>query len=329
MLKKVNSQINYGFWAKLNKPFFAMAPMADVADEAFRKIIIECGKPDVFFSEFVSVSGLCSPGRKRLLLDLKFSEKEHPIVAQFFGTDPEKFHECAGLASKLGFDGIDINMGCPDRSIIKQGAGSSLIRRPDLAKEIIAAAKEGSCGLPVSVKTRIGYSKNTIEEWITTLLEALPCLITIHGRTKTQMYSGTADWSAIRQAVLIAEGTGVMIIGNGDVKNLDQARELYKETGVDGIMLGRSVMGNPWLFNKSLRKNDLDIKEVLKVLIRHSEVFEETYDGVKKFHTMRKHLKSYVAGFDGAKTLRMNLMKAESSEDVKRTVEEFLSGKMG
>ncbi|MBX4209241.1 tRNA-dihydrouridine synthase family protein, partial [Candidatus Parcubacteria bacterium] len=162
--------MNYGFWKKLKKPFFVLAPMADVSDAAFRRVIAKYGKPDVLWTEFVSADGLCSPGRKVLLRDLDFTRKEKPIVAQLFSSNPDKMRQAAALCQKLGFDGIDINMGCPDRSIEKQGAGAAMIKDPKRAREIIRAAKEGAPKLPVSVKTRIGYYRNDIATWIPEIL---------------------------------------------------------------------------------------------------------------------------------------------------------------
>ncbi len=173
-----------GFWSKLKKPFFVLAPMADVSDAAFRRIITKYGKPDVLWTEFVSADGLCSPGRKVLIRDLEFSRAEKPIVAQLFSSNPDKMREAAALCQKLGFDGIDINMGCPDRGIEKQGCGAAMIKDPKVAREIIRAAKEGAPKLPISVKTRIGYNKNEIATWVPELLKENIAALTIHCRTR-------------------------------------------------------------------------------------------------------------------------------------------------
>src|SRR3989339_2233103 len=185
---------NLGFWIKSlkrsrrqKKPIMCLAPMADVTDAAFRRMFVKYGRPDVFWTEFVSADGLCSAGKNNLLIDLKYSERERPIVAQIFGATPQNFYQAAKLLKKLGFDGIDINMGCPDKSVEKQGAGAALIKNPKLAQEIILATKEGSGGLPVSVKTRIGYNINIIEEWTEALLRAKPAAITFHLRTRKEM----------------------------------------------------------------------------------------------------------------------------------------------
>jgi len=236
------------FWQKLKQPFFALAPMADVTDVVFREIIAKYGKPDVFFTEFVSCDGLMSEGRESLLVDLKYTENQRPIVAQVFGSKPENFFKTAQLIKKLGFDGIDINMGCPDRSIEKQGAGASLIKNPKLAQEIIEATKKGAGNMPVSVKTRIGYNKDEVETWIPALLEMKPTAITVHGRTRKELSKVSANWNSISRAVELAKDTGTIIIGNGDVLDLKDGKEKAKSSGVQGIMIGRSVFGNPWLF---------------------------------------------------------------------------------
>ncbi|MDP3958264.1 MAG: tRNA-dihydrouridine synthase family protein, partial [bacterium] len=263
-----------GFWGKLKKPFFALAPMADVTDTAFRALIAEKsehgelhGGPDVFWTEFVSVDGLLSPGEDALLKDLEFTDREHPIVAQIFGAKPENFREAAKLIATLGFDGIDINMGCPDRSVEKQGAGANLIKNPKLAQEIIRAAMEGAGSLPVSVKTRIGYHQENLEEWLGILLETRPAAITVHARTRKEMSKVAARWEEVARAAALAKGTGTLIIGNGDVKDLADAEAKAKETGADGVMLGRAIFGNPWLFNRKIKYEEISIAEKLKTMV--------------------------------------------------------------
>src|SRR3990167_3412588 len=204
-----------GFWKKLamsrrdlDRPILALAPMADVTNAAFRRIIAKYGKPDVMFTEFVSCDGLCSAGQKNLLPILKFTKKERPIVAQIFGAKPENFYESAKLIKKLGFDGLDINMGCPDKKVLKQGAGAALINNPKLAQEIIRQTKKGSGKMPVSVKTRIGYDKydkKEFKKWLTALLECELDAITIHARTKKEMSLFTAKWEVVAEAVKIRD----------------------------------------------------------------------------------------------------------------------------
>ncbi len=319
------------FWEKLKKPFFVMAPMADVTDAVFRQIITKYsehgtphGGPDVFFTEFVSSDGLMSAGREALMRDLDFSDNELPIVAQLFTSNPETMRGSAKLAKELGFDGIDINMGCPDRNVEKQGAGASMMKNPKLAQEVIRAAQEGAEGLPVSVKTRVGYSKDELDTWLPALLETKPAAVTIHARTRSEMSNVPAVWSRVAHAVEIAKGSDTLIIGNGDVESIAQGRKLALETGADGIMLGRAIFGNPWLFNKKVVREDIPLAERLRVMVEHTKLFEETFKGAKNFAIMKKHYKAYVTGFDGAKELRMELMEGKTAQDIERTIEQYL-----
>ncbi len=322
-----------GFWKELKKPIMALAPMADVTDSVFRKIIAKYGKPDVMWTEFVSCDGLCSKGRDNLLMDLKFDKSERPIVAQFFGSTPKHFYECACLARELGFNGIDINMGCPQKNVVMQGAGIGLIRTPDLAQEVVSETKRGAGGLPVSIKTRIGDTKNTVSEWLPRLLETEPAAITIHARTRKEMSKVPARWDVIAEAVSIAKThdlsrSKTLIIGNGDVETLEEAEERVRETGVDGVMIGRGIFGNPWLFNREVK--EISVMERLRVMIEHTELFEKTfYDKkgerwLKNFDIMKKHYKAYIHGFDGAKELRMVCMKAKNTKEVKDIITTML-----
>jgi len=305
-----------------------MAPMADVTDAVFRQIIAKYsehgtphGGPDVFFTEFVSSDGLMSAGRPALMRDLDFSGKELPIVAQLFTSSPENMRGSAKLAKELGFDGIDINMGCPDRNVEKQGAGANMMKNPELAQEVIRAAQEGAEGLPVSVKTRVGYSKDELDTWLPKLLETNLAAITIHARTRAEMSNVPAVWSRVAHAVDIAKGSDTLIIGNGDVENIVQARQLAEKTGADGIMLGRAIFGNPWLFNENIVRDNIPLADRLRVLVEHTKLFEKTFKGDKNFAIMKKHYKAYVTGFDGAKELRVELMEAKNSTDVETIVE--------
>src|SRR3989338_7285259 len=318
--------INLGFWGKLNKPIFALAPMADVTDCAFRQIIAKYGKPDVFFTEFVSVDGLCSPGKEKLLIDLKYGENERPIVAQIFGSKPENFEKVASMLVELGFDGIDINMGCPVKKVLNQNSCSALIRTPELAKEIILATKRGANyngkNIPVSVKTRIGFSKIELEAWIPSILETNIAALTVHLRTVKEMSNVPAHWELMKRIIEIRDEikSQTLILGNGDVLNLEDAKRKVKETGCDGIMLGRAIFGNPWLFAEKVPS----IKEKLEVMIEHTKLFEKMLSGHKNFAIMKKHYKAYVNGFDGAKELRVKLMEAENASQVEKITRKFL-----
>lgn len=312
-----------GFWDKLMTPFFVLAPMADVTDAAFRRIITKYGKPDVLWTEFVAIDGLLSPGREVLLRDLMYTEEERPIVAQIFGSKPDNFFKVARLINDLGFDGIDINMGCPDKNVEKQGGGASLIKHPALAREIIAATKEGAGGIPVSVKTRVGYNKVELETWIPNLIDAKPAALTVHARTRKEMSLVPARWEHVKDVVDMARGTGIKIIGNGDVKDIVQAKERVAETGADGVMIGRGIFGNPFLFaGKTI--DELPLEERFRVMIEHTKLFMELLGDVKNFAIMKKHYKAYVNGFDGAKELRIKLMDAASVDEVEAYVKEFL-----
>jgi nifR3 family TIM-barrel protein len=310
-----------GFWAKLNKPIMALAPMENVTDQAFRRIINKYGKPDVFWTEFVSCDGLCSEGRERLLPDFWFDKDQGPIVAQIFGATPENFYKSAQLVKELGFDGVDINMGCPDKAVLKQGAGASLIKNPTLAKEIMAATIDGAGDLPLSVKTRIGDTRNTLDEWLPILLSAKPAAITIHARTRKQMSLVPAQWETIKQAVQIAQGTGTLILGNGDVANLDQAKQRITQTGADGVMIGRGIFGNPWLFSGK-DHTQIPLTEKMQVMIEHTKLFEELFTGLKSFDIMKKHYKAYVTGFNGAAELRIKLFAAKNAAVVEQIIKD-------
>jgi len=341
-----------GFWAKIKKPIFGLAPMDGVTDAPFRFMVAKYGKPDVMFTEFVSAEGLCS-GAEVLLDDLKYSDIEKSIVAQIFGVDVEAFYKAAPLLCELGFSGIDINMGCPDKNVAKRGGGAALIKNPKLAKKIILRTKEGvrdwkegkkleDFGLPesiikkahlkknikrimvpVSVKTRIGYDKELVKDWVKHLLELEPANISIHGRTLKQMYSGKADWEAIRRAAEIIKKTDTLILGNGDIKNVKEAKEKIEKYGLDGVLVGRATFGNPWFFSGK----NLSTKERLEAALEHVEYFERTFPD-KKFYNIKKHLAWYSQGFKNAKELRIELMRAENASDCKKIIKIFLRKNM-
>lgn len=323
-----------GFWGKLKKPIMVLAPMANVTDMAFRRIIAKYSKPagpDVMWTEFVSADGLMSVGQKKLLVDLEYSESERPIVAQLFSGNPEKMYEAGKLVKKLGFDGLDINMGCPDRSIEKSGAGAALIKNPALARAVLRSAKEGAYPLPVSVKTRLGYNKDELETWLPELLAEKPSAITVHARTRKEMSKVPAHWERVKRAVEIRNElkSETLILGNGDVMNIADAHKRIAETGADGVMLGRAIFGNPFLFapqkgDVGFKMYDLGIEKRLGVMVEHTKLFEELLREHKNFAIMKKHFKAYVEGFTGAKELRVKLMETETAGEVERIVNEFL-----
>lgn len=302
-----------------------LAPMADVTDPAFRRIIAKYGKPDVMWTEFVSADGLAlapEEGRKKLLRDLEYSEAERPIVAQFFTSNPENMKKAAELARELGFDGVDINMGCPDRSIEKQNAGAALIKNPKLAREVIRAAKEGAGDLPVSVKTRIGFNTDEIETWLPEVLAEKPAVLIVHARTRKELSLVFARWEMVKRAVELRNihSPETLIFGNGDVKDLADAREKVNATGADGVMLGRAIFGNPWLFKEYVPS----LKEKLLVMIEHTKLFEKMLSDIKSFAIMKKHYKAYVEGFDGARELRGKLMDAKTVEEIEAITQDFI-----
>ena len=310
------------FWTQLEKPFFCLAPMSDVTDIAFRRILAKYGKNRenknkvVFWTEFVAADGLCNKlAKKKLSHILKFSNSERPIVAQIFGANPENMKKACQYIASLGFDGIDINMGCPDKSVISQGAGSGLIRTPKLARKIIEAANAGikSAGvqIPLSVKTRIGFNKEEIDTWIPELLKEDISALTIHLRTVKEMSLVPANWDHIKKIkeLIKKSGKDILLIGNGDVVDIDDARRKCKETGCDGVMLGRAIFGNPWLFKEYMPTPE----EKLEVLVEHTKLFEKLLGEYKSFAIMKKHFKAYVSGFNGAKELRIALMDTDDA----------------
>lgn len=320
--------INKGFWTALKKPIFVLAPMADVTDCAFRKLIAKYGKPDVMWTEFVSADGLASRGREALMIDLRFSEAERPIVAQLFGSNEESMESASRLCAELGFDGIDINMGCPDRSIEKSKSGAYCIRDPKLAKRIVEAARRGAPQIPISVKTRLGY--NSLEwDWIKEVLSwGLP-LVTFHLRTRKEMSLVPAHWDIMPKIVELRNEISpeTLVLGNGDVVDSDDAKRKCEISGCDGAMLGRAIFGTPWLFTKDLKEKS--IFEKLNVMLEHTKLFLDMLGAHKNFAIMKKHYKAYVNGFPGAKELRVELMEATTYEQIEKLTQEFLEGLEG
>lgn len=329
------------FWEKLEKPFFVLAPMADVTDAAFRRLIAResahmrgdraVGGPDVMWTEFVSADGLAradAEGQKKLRADLIYTEEERPIVAQLFSSTPAHMEEAARLMVELGFDGIDINMGCPDKSIEKQGCGAAMIKNPEKAVAVIEAALRGAGGkIPVSVKTRVGYNKDELETWLPILLATDISALTVHARTRKEMSLVPARWERVARAVEIRNElkSKALIIGNGDALSLADAKEKAAMSGADGVMLGRAIFGNPWLFHPEKDLSNISLEERFRVLIEHTYLFEELLPH-KNFAIMKKHYKAYVNGFDGAKELRVRLMEAKDAGEVEGIAKGFLSG---
>ncbi len=297
--------------------------MDDVTDAAFRRLIARYGKPDVTFSEFTSADGLVlapQEGKERLLKKLSYSESERPVVAQLFTSSPERMEEAARMVAELGFDGFDINMGCPDKAVEKSGCGAALIKNPPRARALIRAAKRGWSSkyghavsiFPISVKTRIGYNTDELDSWLSELLAEEPAAITVHARTRKEMSDVPARWDTVARAVALRDSLGAktLILGNGDVRDVADARAKAAETKCDGIMLGRAIYGNPWLFAD--RREPPTPQERLRALSEHLALFEELLGGTSNYATMKKHFKAYISGWDGAKELRMRLMDTEN-----------------
>jgi len=364
------------FWHDIPKPIIGMSPMDGVTDASFRYITAKHGGPDVTLTEFVNIQAALY-SLHTLLKDFTYCELERPVVAQIYGKTPELFYKVAHIVCELGFDGLDINMGCPAKNVAASGCGAALIRTPDLAREIIRATRQGIVDwqsgqrldalgfagdaveqikafnrrrnpetrllerrlIPVSVKTRLGYDRNVIDEWLSTLLAEQPSAISLHGRTLQQGYKGDADWDAIARAVEIAEGSSVLIIGNGDVQDLCDAYRRVRQTGVDGILIGRGAQGNPWLFRgkhavkQALGCDDermlratmpVGVEERFRVIVEHCEHFEALC-GPARFVAMRKHLTWYCRNFRGAADMRARMTRANSAADVRRCLAEFMT----
>lgn len=362
------------FWNRLPGPIIGLSPMDGVTDAAFRRIVAGQGKPDVSFTEFTHVHDVCR-GPAFLLQSLIYSEEERPIVAQLYGKDPDLFYQAAHAVCELGFDGLDINMGCPSRSVASSGSGAALIKTPDLAHAIMRSARQGiedwaaghsleAAGIksaraaqirelndarsavtvsgrrpiPLSVKTRIGYDSNVVVRWIEHLLAERPAAIALHGRTLAQMYRGEADWSAIADAAAVVRGSATRLLGNGDVQSLEGIVRRVRDTGVDGVLIGRATLGAPWFFrDKELARRACRAEEPtwdggrdphvplplrFRVLLDHARQFEALY-GRPQFRRMRKHLGWYCKGFPGAAALRASMFSISSVPELEATLAEF------
>jgi tRNA-dihydrouridine synthase len=346
------------------RPLIALAPMADVTDCAFRQIVAtysrhgsDGGGPDIFWTEFVSADGLMSPGREVLMRDLIFSEAEHPIIAQLFSKNPHAMYEAARLCILQGFDGIDINMGCPDRAIEKQGCGAAMIKDPESARVIIEAVRQAihdsGKDIVLSVKTRIGYATPQIDTWIKFLLEQNLDLLTIHARTRKELSKVPADWSRIRACVELRNKLGVptVILGNGDASDVFDAYEKARTASCEGVMIGRAVFGNPWLFDttrtiiskgswtvpwylkffpRSFQKkwlgesrytqSQVSQEERFRVMLEHARLFQDLLSDIKSYAVMKKHFKAYLNNFKGAKTLRMRAMETKNADELEAVI---------
>jgi len=313
------------FWKSLSKPIFILSPMDDVTDTVFRRIVMSCSKPDAFFTEFVNCEGILHQA-PQVLQKLKYSEIERPIVAQIWGKVPKSYFKVAQILKEMGFDGIDINMGCPESGIVKKGCCSALINNHKLTGEIIQATKDGAGGLPVSVKTRLGFRTLQTEEWVKFLLEQNIDALTLHGRTTSEMSKVPAHWDEIAKAVQIRNelGKSTLILGNGDISSSQDALDKIKEYKVDGVMIGRGVFKDLWIFDKSGNKYQPTLKEKLKLLIKHAELYDKVWGNTRHFVILRKFFKSYVNDFENASDLRIKLVQTNSLEEVKELLIPYL-----
>ncbi len=317
------------FWNELPKPFFILAPMEAVTDVVFRHVVAKAGRSDIFFTEFTNTASYCSPkGEHSTRGRLAFTEDEQPMVAQIWGKNPEHFRQMAHGLKERGFAGIDINMGCPDKSVVHGGAGSGLIRTPELAAEIIAATKEA--GLPVSVKTRLGDVRvDEWRDWLTHILKQDVVNLTIHLRTRKEMskvdahYELIADIKALRDE--IAPQTLLTI--NGDIRDRQHGLELVEKYGVDGIMIGRGIFQNPFAFETEAREHTQE--ELLELLHYQLDLFDKYNEELepRKFDPLKRYFKIYVRNFEGASELRDKLMHTKSTSEVRELLENFTSRK--
>ena len=305
------------FWKDISKPITVLAPMDDVTDLVFRETISRIAKPDVMFTEFTSAEALCSIGKDKVARKLSYSENQRPIVAQIWGSNPEAFIKAAIYIKELGLDGIDINMGCPDKYIMKKGSGAALVKNKKLAEELINAVKDGAPTLSLSIKTRLDNDQNLTEEWISFLLEQSINALTLHARTAKDLSKVPTNWDEIGKAVKLKNKINpeVTIIGNGDVRSYKEIVEKFNVYGVDGVMVGRGIFHNPWLFDKSETTKVHSKKEYFELLKEHTKLFNETWDDSKNFAVMKKFFKMYIKDFRGANKLRQQLMETKSYEE--------------
>ena len=324
------------FWQEISRPIIALAPMEDVTDTVFREVIRSVSDVEalnVVFTEFTSTDGLCNEiGRKNVSSRLVVSDSERKwlnrtntkLVAQIWGSDPNKFCESAQLISEMGqFDGIDINMGCPVKKVVKNKSCSALINYPELAREIIVATKEGT-NLPVSVKTRLGFNEVITEKWIGNLLDENPAAITIHGRTQKMQSEGEAMWDEIGKAVQLRNQrkSETLILGNGDIDSYSMALQHVADFGVDGVMVGTGVFRNPWMFNKTQPEISLEMR--IALIKKHISLYEMVWQGRQNFNVLKRFFKIYINGFDGAAHWRDQLMhttKCKEALDVIKMLE--------
>ncbi len=295
--------------------------MEDVTDNCFRIMLAGHYRPDVFFTEFTNVEGLISAGRGKIIKRLEFEKTQRPIVAQIWGIKPDNYYRAGREIVAMGFDGIDINMGCPVRAVVRKGGGGGMIARPELAKEVILATLEGAGGkIPVSVKTRIGYREIETENWLSKIINLGVAAITVHGRTVAQGGGGTANWEEISRVVNLRDvkAPEVIIIGNGDVESWEEAKKKRRRYGVDGVMIGRGIFKDFYIFSKGKKVfGQLSLKEKAAILSQHLKLYRQN-DGNDNYNRLKKYFKIYLAGSEEAGRLRLDLMATKSIEEALR-----------
>ena len=312
------------FWSELPRPFFILAPMEDVTDIVFRHVVSEAARPDVFFTEFTNTESFCHPeGIHSVRGRLTFSEDEQPMVAHIWGDKPEQFRETSIQLAKMGFKGIDLNMGCPVANVAKKGKGSGLILRPDVAAEIIQATKAG--GLPVSVKTRLGYYEiDEWKDWLKHVFEQDIANLSIHLRTRKEMSNVDAHWELIEAIKNLRDeiAPNTLLTINGDIPDRKTGLELAEKYGIDGVMIGRGIFHNPFAFEKEPREHTS--KELLDLLRLHLSLFNKyEKDEIRQFKSLRRFFKIYVRGIRGASELRHQLMNTQSIAEARALLDEF------
>ncbi|WP_043934962.1 tRNA dihydrouridine synthase [Bacillus sp. EB01] len=312
------------FWRDLPRPFFILAPMEDVTDVVFRHVVSAAARPDVFFTEFTNSESYCHPeGIRSVRGRLTFTEDEQPIVAHIWGDKPENFRKMSIGMAELGFKGIDINMGCPVPNVAQHGKGSGLILRPEVAADLIQAAKAG--GLPVSVKTRLGYTNvDEWRDWLTHILKQDIANLSIHLRTRKEMSQVDAHWELIPEIKKLRDQVApdTLLTINGDILDRQTGLKLAQQYGVDGVMIGRGIFKNPFAFEKEPK--DHSSKELLDLLRLHLDL-HETYSELqlRSFKALHRFFKIYVKGFRGAGELRNQLMNTESTDEVRALLDNF------
>jgi tRNA-dihydrouridine synthase len=303
----------------LPRPFFVLAPMDDVTDTVFRQIVGSCAAPDLYFTEFVNVDGLQSPGRPKLMKRLEFTTTETPLIAQIWGKNPDNYYKTAQELVTMGYAGIDINMGCPEKNVVRNGTCSALINDRPLALEIIKATQAGSAGkLPISVKTRLGFSAVDYT-WHEFLLEQNLAMLSVHGRTRAQMSKVPADWDAIAHVRELRDKIApqTLIVGNGDVLSRQQGMDLAAKHQLDGIMIGRGIFHDPYIFAQNSPWQSMTPLQKLDLYKKQVMLFAETWqDHERPINTLNKFCKIYINGFDSAKELREELMVATSTDEL-------------